>query len=347
MTLSNPVVKAAILLKSLAPVAVEKVLSRLRPEDADRLRGEMQQLEQAPPAPQLLKEVLEEFEELLRAAEANSGTAIPTAENEPTNGRGLPKPAAPTLQVFRPPPPEPSSGAEELQPIVLDEKADALAALRLVDSGRLAVALQGENPHTVSLVLNWMEAEQAGGVLKRLPPEMRRDVSVRLSHGVSGAVPVLQRIARALLHKCKALEQTPSAPSDEAKFKKMADMLRLLEKPDRMEILTALEENDKDLAARVKAQLYQFEDLLLIEDRSMQKLLSEVDLKSLAMALKGAAEEIQDKVRNNLSKRARETLNEEMEFMGSVPSAQIQQAQSAVVEVIQRLDQAGELVMKE
>ncbi len=124
-------------------------------------------------------------------------------------------------------------------------------------------------------------------------------------------------------------------------------MLRSLAKPDRLEILTALEQSDAELVAKVKEYLYQFEDLLLIEDRSMQKLLAEIDSKSLATALKGAAEEIQDKVRNNLSKRARETLTEEMEFMGSLPAAQIQQAQKAVVEVVQRLDLAGELVMKE
>ena len=97
----------------------------------------------------------------------------------------------------------------------------------------------------------------------------------------------------------------------------------------------------------MKDLLYQFEDLLLIEDRSIQKLLAEIDSKTLGLALKDAPQEISEKVMGNLSKRARESLTEEISFLGLVPSAELQRAQKAVVEVIQRLDQAGELVMKQ
>src|SRR5262249_15978522 len=96
---------------------------------------------------------------------------------------------------------------------------------------------------------------------------------------------------------------------------------------------------------QVKEFLYSFDDLLLIEDRSMQKLLAEIDSKSLASALKGASDAIKDKVRNNLSKRARETLNEEMELLGTLPGPTTQEAQRAVVDGIRRPDQAGELRM--
>src|SRR5205823_6618978 len=129
------------------------------------------------------------------------------------------------------------------------------------------------------------------------------------------------------------------------RFKRMAEMLRRLDKPDRLEVLAALEQSDAQTAAQVREFLYGFEDLLLIEDRSTQKLLGEIDSKSLASALKGAPDAIKDKVLNNLSKRARETLNEEMELLGTLPPTAIQQAQKAVVDVIQRLDQAGELTM--
>ena len=113
-----------------------------------------------------------------------------------------------------------------------------------------------------------------------------------------------------------------------------------------MEVLAALEQSDAQTAVQVREFLYSFDDLLLIEDRSMQKLLAEIDSKSLASALKGASDPIKEKVRNNLSKRARETLNEEMELLGSLPGTTIQQGpQKSVVDVIQRLDQAGELTM--
>ncbi len=127
----------------------------------------------------------------------------------------------------------------------------------------------------------------------------------------------------------------------------MAGMLRCLEKTERTEVLTALDENEPETARRIKELLYQFEDLLRIHDRSIQKLLSEVDAKTLSVALKGATQEISEKVLNNLSKRAREALTEEMEFLGMVPIAQVREAQKALVDVIQRLDQAGELMMDE
>ncbi len=189
-----------------------------------------------------------------------------------------------------------------------------------------------------------MDPDRAGEVLKRLHPEMRRAVSVQLGKEVAVNPDLVSRIIRTVLAKCRTLAEAPPAASGN-RFKRMAEMLRRLEKPDRMEVLAALEQNDAQTAAQVKEFLYSFDDLLIIEDRSMQKLLAEIDSKSLASALKGASDPIKEKVRNNLSKRARETLNEEMELLGALPPPAILQAQKSVVDVIQRLDQAGELTM--
>lgn len=226
------------------------------------------------------------------------------------------------------------------------EQENVVAQLRWLSADRLSLALQNEQPRTAALVLETLDAVQAGEVLKRLPPPMRDEVSLQLGRTVPVDPEVMQCIARAVLQKNPHAEDVPRPPSEEARYRKMADMLRLLPKPDRLAVLTALE-HDSAVAAGVKQFLYQFEDLLRIEDRSIQKLLAEVDSKSLATSLKDAPDEIKDKVMNNLSKRARETLGEEMEFLGNVPAAQIEQARKTVVDVIQRLDQAGELVMSE
>ena len=108
-----------------------------------------------------------------------------------------------------------------------------------------------------------------------------------------------------------------------------------------------MQEQEPEAATKVKDLLYQFEDLLRIVDRSMQKLLSEIDSKTLSVALKGASEDILTKVLNNLSKRAREGIQEEIELLGNVQASQVRQAQKTVVDVILRLDQAGELQMQE
>ncbi len=325
--------KAAILLRSLAPEAVEAILTRLGPANGLRLR---QQLSQMPEADleELADPVLREFGELLKNA-GQASPPPPKSAAEPVGPRIMPRPAAE--------PGENESGAPE----DAEEPDDPVEALRRLHPQGLALALQGEQARTVALVLNCLETNHAGHVLKRLPPEQRREVSLQLGKPVTGGLDLLRRVAGALVAKSRAAADQVGGPAGEDRYRKMADMLRLLDKPDRMEIITALDEHDPETAAKIKDFLYQFEDLLRIEDRSVQKLLTEIDSKSLALALKGASEEIREKVLSNLSKRARETLTEEMEFMGSVPPLQMKQAEKIVVDVIQRLDQAGELVMTE
>jgi flagellar motor switch protein FliG len=223
--------------------------------------------------------------------------------------------------------------------------ADPVAELRLIDSDRLAAALEGEHPRGVATVLSCLDAAKACETLKRLPPEVRKDVFPRLGQAAGGTNDLAIRIAYAIVVKCRAAADEPAQASGEDKAQMMADMLKSMERVDRMDLLKVLEEQDGALAAAVREKLYVFEDLLVIEGRSMQKLLSEIDSKTLAVALKDAAENIAEKVMGNLSKRARETLTEEISFLSALPAAQVQQAQKAVVEVIQRMDQAGELVM--
>ncbi len=302
---------------------------RAGPARGARLRPELDKLRRQSEKPDDLGDVVREFEEMLRQPDV-----------DPASPGGAPTPRQ--LAAYRPP-----SDAEIPVPEMGPLPADPVRALTGFSPDMLAAVLQGEQAHTVSLVLNCLSAEKAGDVLRQLKPDMRRDVSVRLSR--LGATPpdLLERIARALVQKSRTLAGNRGDTRADAKYEKMAAMLRCLEKTERMEVLAALEENEPDMARHVKELLYQFEDLLRIHDRSMQKLLSEIDSKTLGVALKGATEAISEKVLNNLSKRARETLTEEMAFLGMVPLAQVRQAQKALVDVIQRLDQAGELMMDE
>jgi flagellar motor switch protein FliG len=129
--------------------------------------------------------------------------------------------------------------------------------------------------------------------------------------------------------------------------RKLAGMLRLFERAERKAALDLLREDNEVLAKQIEDMLYSFEDLLRIEDRSLQQVLSEVDSNTLALSLKGGDLELAEKVKKNLSKRARETLTEEMEFMTSVTKGQIEEAQKRITEIIARKDLAGELTMME
>jgi flagellar motor switch protein FliG len=315
--------KAALLLYSLPPESVEKVLAALGPAHGERLRSELTKLRQQEKPPSDVGEVVRELEDLLLRA-GDSPAASPTPRQ---------------LAAYRPP-----SDTEVSLPPLPSDPVEALHALPLE---MLSVVLQEEQSHTIALVINELPAETAGGVLRKLTPEMRRDVSVRLSRLNGSSPELLARIARALIQKSQSLSNRRGAANAEAKYERIASMLRFLEKTERMEVLAALEENEPETAAHVKDLLYTFEDLLQLHDRSLQKLLAEIDSKTLSVALKGANEAITEKLLANLSKRAREALKEEMEFVGMVPLPQVRQAQKMIVDVMQRLDQAGELMMNE
>ena len=349
MSIATGEEKAALLLARLPAPLAENVLARLAPEQGGRLRAQMQRFDKVQQPRDVVQQVLREFDDLLRIATREPGPSLRVYQEAAAQEKKAP--AVTKSDAPKPPDVAPARREERetpqnkvVEPVAL---GDPLTALKQFSPDQLAAALQGEHTRTVSLVLNCLDAEPAGEVLKRLSPETRREASVHLGRATSGSVALLQRVAQAVVQKCQTLSASPQGQSGDARVKKMADMLRLLDKTDRTEVLTALEQHDSEIAAMVKDLLYQFEDLLAIEDRSMQKLLAEIESKELALALKGAPDAIKEKVLNNLSKRARDTLNEELEFLGFVPGSQIQEAQKRVTAVIQRLDQAGDLVMRQ
>jgi flagellar motor switch protein FliG len=326
MNISTGEEKAALLLKILPSGVSEGLLVQLGSDKAARLRAQIKRLEKEPGLDAAIDGVLHDLEDLVQVAARDSlriaGQAA-EARIASENGGGA----------------RTSESSGDLSP-----ESAALAALGQIDPARLAAALKGEHPRMIALVLNNLETDQAGELLKRLPQELRREVSLQLSKAETGGPVLLERIAQALVTKSSSLDEAQLVNNTDARFKKIANMLRVLDKADRMELLALLEENDALTAAHLKEWLYQFDDLLVMEPRSIQKLLAEIDSKTLAAALKGASEAITQKVLNNLSKRARDSLTEEMEYLGSISPADVQKAQKALVEVIQRLDQAGELV---
>jgi flagellar motor switch protein FliG len=194
--------------------------------------------------------------------------------------------------------------------------------------------------------MNSLDIEVAGQIYKRLSPQKRKEVSLRFTQQTNVGDELIKRIAQGVLKKCQALRDSTSTTGEPGgREKRMAALLRELERAERMEMLTALEETDAQLTGRIKALLYQFEDILRMENLSVQKLLSEIDVKTLSLALRGAPTDIESKILSNLSKRAQESLKEEISLTGVVPPAKVRQARDVLVEAIQRLDQRGELVL--
>ena len=367
--------KGALLLRSLEPEVVEGVLNQLPTGQSLRMRNLMNQFQPGPEMDNALEEILQELGEALTEPPLETETTkvvrremnsvlpfVPPASPAPPASAPLvpqeaprPAPAAPLAVTPSPPPkpivapapspiPPPVTSAEP-EPDLQSWKTDSLGALTQLPSERLAQTLDGENPRTVALILNYLNPGLAGDVFKRLPSALRNEVTVHFSGLVMPAKEVMRQIAWALLQKSRRGVDRILVPEGVARHRKLADMLRLLEKTDRMDVLTVLESKEPGTAGEIKKFLYQFEDLLRIDNRSIQKLLMDVDSKSLGAALKGTTEVIRDKVLANLSKRAQDNLKEEIELMSSIAKQDIENAQAEITAIIQRLDLAGELVM--
>ena len=325
--------KIALILMSLPVDAAESVLVQLGPKHSGRLRAEIQRLTTTPPPQELADAVLQELDSTLHSNYQKKPSSLPRIA--PGTGReSRHNSGVATIQ---------SGGASG----AAAEGTDPMAQLLATAPENLAVAITDEHPSTAALVLGCLDSEKAGKVLRLLPLELKRNTFNWLRLPAAGNPELLPRIVQAVVQKSRVAAESPVSTNADAKFQKMAEMLRELERADRTEILNSLEQQDNETATRIKDLLYTFEDLLLIENRSMQKLLVEIDSKTMALALKDANPEITEKVMSNLSKRARESLTEEISFLGLVPAAELQQAQKAIVEVIQRLDQTGELVMQQ
>lgn len=333
--------KIAVLLTSLPHTTAESVLVRLGPERGRRLRGLMEQVRAEVPR-EAADEILREFgEALFQATRPRPRLAVDTvpdadtyeSSQRPSSARSAPRAGEPGAAPGGPP--RPADGAPPVN--------EAIARLRSTDNDRLSAALKGEHPHGVATVLSCLEPGSAFEVLKRLPPEVRKDVFPRLGQATGGADEVSLRIVRAVVAKSQAIAAAPTQANGDSKAQMMAEILRSMERGDRMDLMEALKQRDQALADVVSERLYVFDDLTVIEGQSMQKLLAEIDSKTLAVALKDASDDIIDNVMDNLSRRARESLDEEMSFLGTVSELQVQEARKSVVDVIRRMDQAGEL----
>lgn len=203
--------------------------------------------------------------------------------------------------------------------------------------------IQGEHPQTIALILAYLSPEQAASVLSGLPPELQVDVARRLATMDRTSPDVIREVERVLERKLSTF-----VSQDFTMVGGIDALVEILNRSDRgteKNILEALEEQDPELAEEVKRKLFVFEDVVLLDDRALQRVLREVDMKDLALALKGASEEVREKFFKNMSKRAAQMLKEDMEYMGPVRVRDVEDAQQRIVNIIRQLEEAGEIVI--
>ncbi len=280
---------AAALLSTLPHEVAELILGRLGGEAAERLRALLARVAASPADPDQLDKALNQFFDMQRIDErpvAPSGEYRPVAAPAAASGTG-----------------------------------DPVDQLRAIPPDRLSRVLAAEQPAAVAMVLSSLDPGMAGQVMKRLPPELRADVIVRLTRPSTRNQSLLLQVARAVAAKGQRLADQPPEQTVEDRTNALVEILRALPRTDRTPVLQRLDNASPDLSAAVRERLYRIEDLLRIPDRQLQLLLSELEVKKLAIALKDCAPEVRSKVETNMSSRAKAVLAEESELLGQIPAS--------------------------
>ena len=317
--------RVAVLLSLLGDDVLNAMMDGLPGEAGTRVNELVQQYQQDPLDDEETDEILEEFMRFFRfAAEEATNAASGESKKNDKNGGEL---------------------EEDDEPFVPTD--DAVYDLKQLKPYQIAGALMNENPRTITIVLNCLSPEQAGASLELLSEELQSEVFVMLRNPPNVTDSLLQRIVRTAVDKGCGLGPDIFRNAEAETLQKLADLLRAMGEKERKRMLEVLEEKDPDTFGQIKEMLYIFEDLLTIADRSVQKILGEVDTTSLAKALSGAEGEVVDKIMANLSKRAKLTLNEEIEFMGKISEEEQIEARKVVTTAMAQLDQAGELEREE
>jgi len=218
-----------------------------------------------------------------------------------------------------------------------------LESLEKADPQQLAKFLEVEHPQTVALILAHLNARQASSLLLRFPEEIRAEVIKRLARLRQFSPEVAQKVSLALHKRLEALgEQSRRAY---AGLKGVADLLNQLEPNLSKTILEMVEKDDPKMALGIRNLMFTFEDLLGVPETGIRELLSQLDKKTLALALRGASEELKTFIFKSMSSRAVDMMKEDMEVLGAVRSKDVHHAQQEIVEAARKLESEGKLVL--
>ncbi len=235
---------------------------------------------------------------------------------------------------------------EVLQQFLQAGQSRPLAILQRIDPQQIISFIGDEHPQTVAVVLAHLPSDHAAQVLATLDDQLRTDVSRRIATMGRIAPDVVQTIATTLEQKLAAVLRAGVGPESEVGG--VGSIVAILNQSDRAsekQILASLEESDPELAEKIRNEMFVFDDVVNLDDRTLQRVLRNVVPKDLAVALKGVDDEIRDKFLRNMSERAAQDLTDEIELLGPTRLSQVESAQQAVVKVVRELEATGEIVL--
>ncbi|MCD6161892.1 MAG: flagellar motor switch protein FliG [candidate division Zixibacteria bacterium] len=222
-------------------------------------------------------------------------------------------------------------------------KATGFARIKHIDPKQLINFIQNEHPQTIALILAQLAHGQAAQILADLDPELQAEVSMRMATMEKISPEIISELEGVLEGQFEEVGSRDLSISGGTKT--VAEILNLIESSTEKAILETMEAEDPELAAEIKNLMFVFEDMVVLDDRSIQRVLKDVETKDLAVALKAASDEVKEKVFKNVSERVGGMIQEEIEFMGPMRLSDVELAQQRIVEVIRRLQDEGQIII--
>jgi len=315
--------KAAILMVSLDVETAAEIFKNLNKNEIEKISLEIARLDVIRSS--LIDSVIEEFYKLIQAQEYVASGGVDFAESVLEKAFG------------------PSVAKELIEKIRNSMKISGFVTLQKADSNQLVNFLIKEHPQTIALILSYLTPEQTADVLAEFPEELRVDVAYRIATLGKVSPNLLKDIEEVVEQLAESVISEDMSKTGGASA--LAEILNKANKMTERSILSKLEEMDPELASEVKSQMFVFEDLVLLDDRGIQRVLKNVDKKDLALALKAADEEIKEKIFKNMSERAAQLLREDLEVMGPVRLKEVEEAQRRIIEVVKQLEEEGEIII--
>lgn len=215
--------------------------------------------------------------------------------------------------------------------------------LNEADPVQLATSFQNENPQLIALILAYIKPEQSAKVLNSLNPAIQHQVALKIAQMETTNPEVISEIEKIV--ETRFSDVIASDFSKAGGTKALADILNNSDRTTERNVIETMELENPELAEDVRSLMFVFEDIVQLDDSSIQRVLREVDVREMAMSLKGAKEEVKNKLLKNMSERAQAGLLEEIEYMGPVRSREVQKVQSKIVGIIKTLESMGEVTI--
>lgn len=315
--------KAAVLLIALGPEKSASIFKHLKEEEIEQLTLEIANTRSV--SPTMKNDVLDEFYEICLAQQYIAEGGIGYARELLEKALGVDK------------------ARDVIGKLTASLQVRPFEFVRKTDASQLLNFIQDEHPQTIALILSYLSSAQASVIISSLAPDKQADVARRIAQMDRTSPDVIKEVEKVLERKLVSLvnqDYTIVGGVDS-----IVDILNTVDRGTEKHIMETLEIEEPELADEIRRKMFVFEDILSLDDKSIQRVLREVDNNELAIALKGSNEEVQSVIFNNLSKRLATMIKEDMDFMGPIRLKDVEEAQQKIVNIIRKLEDSAEIII--